>query len=384
MAVANGHASYMPPQRLRKFENDLEAIPLWLATGNDMILTRNSVDTEFTDTLSRRGIALPRFIQKTSQFDKKNISELHPWGWSPAAHKHLEAFKAQCSQGWNEHHMSTWKDTHKELLSRLTGLKLSETAQANTTTEYNLLEIPANPLKISSPDQFHDIQNSIPFPILLKAPWSASGRGLFKIGSPDTKAFTNLHLLGKLKQQGFLMAEPFLEKIHDVSFHFWSSNKGIHYLGYSFFKTDPTGQFLACYLNTPKLEELKNYPLSESLEQAKHLLKISLQKMKIDNSYHGPIGIDGLFFRNSEKAIKLQPCIEINLRYTMGLLNIKLREKLQHQGGGFWQIVNIKRAEWDKLANEKSTMSNGESICREILPLTPPPKQSGYMACLKI
>jgi hypothetical protein len=383
MAVANGHTSYMPPQKINKFENDLEVLPLWLAAGKDLLLTRNPVDKIFTETLSKLGIAMPRFIQSVPQLNRENISELHPWGWSPAVHKKLEAFKAQCASTWNGNPMCSWNETHKEMLSRLSGLELYEKFEAKLAPEHTLLETPTKPLIVSSPEQLFDIQKSMSFPIVLKTPWSASGRGLFKIDKPGSTAFTNRHISGKLKQQGFLLAEPFLEKIQDVSFHFWSGKQGIRYLGCTFFKTDRAGQFLGCYTHAPILEELKYFPLNESIEQAKQVLQQSLENMKLYTRYHGPVGIDAIFFRNKNNAVKLHPCIEMNLRYTMGLMNIRLTEKLQTKSRGFWQIVNIERTDWDKLANEKGIVSGKDIFKKGVLPLTPPPKQSGFLAYIE-
>ena len=257
MAVANGHTSYMPPVRLRQFELDLEAIPLWLAGPNDLVLVIKPVPAEHIDKLETLGFSVPKFITSCNGLDNYEIDELHPWGWSLAAHKYLEAYKASIGTAWLENPMSRWNETHRLLLSRLSGLELIENTMEKLPGEYDLLEIPQVPLKVSSLDEIRNLSDQIAFPALLKTPWSASGRGLFKIEESNQLMQINSWINGKLKQQKFLLSEPFLKKVQDVSFHFWADRNGIRFLGVTFFKTDEKGQFVGCFTQSHKNVELK-------------------------------------------------------------------------------------------------------------------------------
>lgn len=384
MAVANGHSSYMPPVRLRQFEFDLEAIPLWLAEPNDLVLVSKPVPAEYIAKLESLGFSVPKFIPSCNGLENNEIDELHPWGWSLAAHKYLDPFKNKTEKAGLENPMSRWDETHRSLLSRLTGLELIEKVMENLSGEYDLLEIPQMPLKLSTLDEVRKLSEQIVFPVLLKTPWSASGRGLFKIEERNQLMQINSWISGKLKQQKFLMAEPFLNKVQDVSFHFWADQKGVHFLGSTFFKTDNTGQFIGCYTHQPTNEQFKRFQLDESLVQAQKVLQFSLDQMKLNQRYHGPIGIDGLLFLNSGNEIKLHPCIEMNLRYTMGLLNLRLRKQLHPESSGFWRIAYLDRNEWEKLHQLQNVSMVDGQLRKGIMTLTPPPHDKGFMAYLEL
>ncbi|MDE6174295.1 MAG: hypothetical protein K2F88_01880, partial [Duncaniella sp.] len=47
----------------------------------------------------------------------------------------------------------------------------------------------------------------------------------------------------------------------------------------------------------------------------------------IGNSYRGWLGVDMMVYREDD-AMKLMPCIELNLRMTMGVVALKMQEKL--------------------------------------------------------
>ena len=124
--------------------------------------------------------------------------------------------------------------------------------------------------------------------------------------------------------------------------------------------------------------------LDTSLIQAQEVLQLSLDQMKLNQRYHGPVGIDGLFFLNAEDEIKLHPCIEMNLRYTMGLLNLNLRKQLHPDSSGFWQIAYMDKDKWVKLSQKQQGVKLDGQLRKGILALTPPPITKGFMAYLEL
>lgn len=384
MAVANGHSSYMPPVRLRQFEIDLDTIPLWLAEPNDLVLVNKPVPAEHIAKLESLGFSVPKFITSCNGLENNEIDELNPWGWSLAAHKYFDPFKNKTATAWLENPMSRWDETHRSLLSRFTGLELIVKVMETLSGEYDLLDIPQAPTKVSTADEIRNLNEKTAFPVLLKTPWSASGRGLFKIEERNQLMQINSWITGKLKQQKFLMAEPFLNKVQDVSFHFWADQKGVRFLGSTFFKTDDTGQFIGCYTHQPMNEQFKRFQLDESLVQAQKVLQFSLDQMKINQRYHGPIGIDGLLFLNSGDVIKLHPCIEMNLRYTMGILNLRLRKQLHPESSGFWRIAYLDKNKWEELIQTQQESIIDGQLRKGTMALTPPPHEKGFMAYLEL
>ncbi|WP_207916027.1 hypothetical protein [Natronoflexus pectinivorans] len=385
MAVVNGHPSYTPPARLKKFEEDLESIMIWLGASEDVLLTRNRLSTDFVSWLSDFGFEVPKCMDVDSLQETIFAKELHPWGWSPAIHKFFSTLEIQLQDSWKSNPMNHWKSEYKRLLSRLTGVELIKEAVVIIEKErFSNVLIPHVPVMMDSPEYINHIEKTSTLPLLLKTPWSASGRGLFKIRDKNEQAWKNPWILGKLKQQGFLLGEPFLHKLQDVSFHFWCDSKGVHSLGTTYFSTDKAGRFLGCYTHLPKDSSIPESLMKEGEKEAESVLLTALQKMKINTKYRGPIGVDGLFFLSANGKILLNPCIEVNMRYSMGLINLKIRERLAPGRTGKWQIGYLKAREWDDLAGCFSAKSMHGMITGDILPLSASPKNEGYMAWFEV
>jgi hypothetical protein len=54
-------------------------------------------------------------------------------------------------------------------------------------------------------------------------------------------------------------------------------------------------------------------------------LILHLQKL-LDGNYNGPLGVD-LMIIKKEEALRLHPCVEINLRNTMGHIALLINER---------------------------------------------------------
>ncbi|MCA1744947.1 MAG: hypothetical protein LC643_04430, partial [Bacteroidales bacterium] len=191
-------------------------------------------------------------------------------------------------------------------------------------------------------------------------------------------------VLGKLKQHGALMAEPWLEKIQDLSFHFWVEEEGIHFLGTTYFNTDKDGQFLGCYTAPPPLDFLEPEVLSVLVDQTTAMLLRALKRMNLNQRYRGPVGVDGLFFKCPDGLVKLHPCIEVNLRYTMGLVNLFMAKHIHAKSEGYWTIQRITSEQWQHQQSKNPPRLKDGSWSKGLFMLTPPPKKAGIMAFLNL
>jgi len=378
MAVVIGHNSYQPPAHLKRFENELSALPLWLGDDIDFVLVESEIDRDFIDKLEDWGVKSPQFISSNTEIDEAIELQPHPWGWSPLAHKKLLPF----FRGKVSHPMVPWHDFHKKLLSRFTGLELAATV-CKLLGDDDHIFIPELPKVLTSAESIAAIEADMVSPILLKTPWSASGRGLFKIRSRQENAAQNNWVLGRLRLHGALLAEPFLDKLQDLSFHFWVEDD-IDFLGTTFFNTDKAGQFLGCYIEPPSVDFMDAKLMGHIVERAAQLLLHSLKQMRINERYRGPIGIDAMFFKTQSGLVKLHPCIEINLRYTMGLVNLFLKKHIHAESVGYWNIERISSKKWEKRQLENPPRLKDGAWSEGLFMLTPPPKKEGFMAMLNL
>ena len=158
--------------------------------------------------------------------------------------------------------------------------------------------------------------------LVLKAPWSGSGRGLLKVSSTSW----NTQLAGWaariLRVQGVVMAEPIYDKVADFAMEFYAEKQnGVRFAGYSLFETDAHGNYkLNLLLPDTEIEKrLAAYVSQDVLHEVRtHLLSALRQLLKGD--YEGYLGVDMMICRLTEEFV-VHPCVEINLRMNMGVVS---------------------------------------------------------------
>lgn len=159
--------------------------------------------------------------------------------------------------------------------------------------------------------------------VVLKAPWSSSGRGLRFVTEMS-------HIEGWLKNllatQGSVMLEPYYNKVKDFGMEFYSDGNGnVGFLGLSLFHTANgayTGNVLAT--ENAKREWISDY-LPTTLLDAVQEQVCRLLGERFRGCYCGPFGIDMMIVaRDDRDGFLLHPCVEINLRRTMGHVALSL------------------------------------------------------------
>ncbi|GJG30164.1 hypothetical protein PRBRB14_10430 [Hallella multisaccharivorax DSM 17128] len=134
-----------------------------------------------------------------------------------------------------------------------------------------------------------------------------------------------------LAQQGCIMMEPYYNKVSDFGMEFFSDGHGhVRYCGLSVFKT--INGFYAGNMiedEPAKEQELRKY-ISLSVLEAVRQDIIKLLSVELGQKYEGPFGID-MMLVNKDGTIVLHPCVELNLRMTMGHVALHLSQVEQRQ-----------------------------------------------------
>jgi hypothetical protein len=390
MAVLNNSISYMPPTGLRLFENNLAAITMWLAQSTDIVLTPNEPDTEFLKIIASIGAPMPRFLSLL-QLNRSNdaLTELRPWGWSREIHHRLRLLKHRCSEHYQASPNAEWQTSYQAFFSRSTGVQLSNEI-INISRPLSHIRIPHLPLQANSVDELKKQVNYFNGKVVLKAPWSSSGRGIQKIDTTKNRQPDYFWAQGIIKQQGFILVEPLLNKLHDLSFHYHIFPEGeVKYLGHNFFITDDAGRFKGSYIdafpvqiiNTNELDDL-----TKAIIVTSETLKTALAKMALHNHYTGPVGIDALWYEAENGQRQMHPSIEINLRHTMGLINIQLRQYIHPSSTASWQISHSQSPLWSEtysnIKNQRDWQMHEGKITSGCLPLTPGNAKFGAWASI--
>lgn len=357
LAVANGSFSYMPPLLLQEMENDLAILPFVFAGACDFILTGTAPSPEFLLQLNNAGFELPHFtaLPELENLTERSIHSLCPWGWSPSAHFILKNLKPKCSDEFKSSPVYDWSGDQQRLYERKTSLNfltnllrkersesfISENKTGRVMTNYEQIE------------EFLQVHNGV----VLKAPLSSSGRGIQIIRKRTLNTSNKQWISGVLKQQHYLIAEPFLDKIADLSFQFFIRNQTeVEYLGYSFFETNSNGQYKGTLIN-PALQDL--FPDTETsgiemmIQSTAQILKTELGLSDYCKSYRGYLGVDALIFQENNE-INIQPCVEINCRMNMGILALLLAKNVHSESKGKFSLFYGTPGEYQEFVNEQS------------------------------
>ena len=177
--------------------------------------------------------------------------------------------------------------------------------------------------------------------VVLKAPWSSSGRGIKYVDGQLSRSQQGW-CVNILREQGSVVAEVYYNKVKDFGMEFFSDGRGnVTYLGLSLFSTlygAYTGNILAT--EADKEQMLAAY-LPTELTHAVRIQLEALLSQTIGTAYRGPLGIDMMVVSQSSKDhaqsskfnvqssnFLLHPCVELNLRRTMGHVALALLKRL--------------------------------------------------------
>jgi len=345
LAVANGSFSYMPPQLLKQMENDLAILPTIFCNKNDYVLTENPPTLEFQIYLKELGLDLPTFIQLSELENDNSLSfdSVVPWGWSPAAHFKLKNLKLKCSSEFQSSPVFEWKEEHRLLYERSSSLNLLD----RILNEYSMDWLISPTLTGIIVKDYREIESILKrhSSVVIKAPLSSSGRGIQIIRNQGLNKSNEQWISGVLKQQQYLIVEPLLDKLLDISFQFEILHDSqIVYYGFSLFETNSNGQYKGTYIHPDLRKLLPGYNIEEvtnQIEATSTILKEALKTSRYAEHYAGFLGIDAIFFKNGSKLM-MQPCIEVSCRMNMGILSLKLEGLIHPEISGKFEINRLK------------------------------------------
>lgn len=312
IALAANLANFTAPHAGRQLRADLDYLPALWAQPGDVILTdhpdhamkywqrlaaRLHVNTPLSFVTSRGG----------SVFQQTDIL---PWGWDKALRGQLQRSgfnKGQLPDDVLLEHIRQL--SHRRMVAQLLPLLRME-GTVGEAFECDTVEHIGEFL-----GQYGQI--------VVKAPWSSSGRGVrfldgrCMMDDGSWKMEEERWLISVIERQGSVMVEPCYRKVCDFGMEFEAAPQGISYVGLSLFQT-VNGAYTGNILAT---ETVKRGILGRYVPLA--LIDAVVERVVgwhgLDG-YAGPFGIDMMVVANSDcrQGYLLHPCVEINVRRTMG------------------------------------------------------------------
>ena len=307
LALAANLSNFTAPHAGRKLRFDLGYIPALWAGDNDYVLVDDveRAVKAYGRLRAKVGGTPKQFVDK-SQLHRLYINKVEPWGWDLAIRSFLLRHGVDAAILPSEAQIADMRDLshRKQAVSLLSQLQLPGTVGTSCCTS----EVEAVRQAVEREDR-----------IVVKAPWSSSGRGVRFINN-TLDDYQERWIRNIIEKQQSVVVEPYYNKVKDFGMEFYSDGKGkVNYLGLSLFHTK-NGAYTGNLIAT---EDEKRNILSGYIPES---LIISVQQkicaemgQLLQEKYEGPFGVDMMIVAKEDKdGFWLHPCVEINLRRTMG------------------------------------------------------------------
>ena len=315
MALAADQPTMVAPHAARELRSDLSFLPALMAEDGDWVLVDNveaacQAMRRVEQYAARVTFVTPRQLQVV----RKDIDEICPWGWDKMV-KHqlaqlgfcepllptdqmLSDIRAMSNRNWAaECLLAPLIDTDDRLCGRSGAVRDMATLDG----------------------QLADGRRYV-----VKAPWSSSGRGVRYVEkSIFTESLRNwvAHII---QRQGFIMLEPYYNKVCDFGMEFHADEGNVRFAGLSLFETTRAayaGNLVAWEADKRSL--LETYLPLDLIDSVQRQLE-TLLGAALEGRYTGPLGIDMMVVADEEGRLLLHPCVEMNLRQTMGHVALRL------------------------------------------------------------
>ncbi|GHT18620.1 hypothetical protein FACS189429_5390 [Bacteroidia bacterium] len=377
-AVMNGSPFYQSPANVQTMQRELAFLPAWYAQNTDFVLVDADFDFDFFEKLKKNLPSLPQpisFIPHNNPFDSLRAA---CWGISPAAIHFFEKIK---TENVIDLQIPQWKCEFRHLASRTT---------ANECLIYLKNKIPAIqvavPQFVTSMQEAENLINNANEMLIVKSPFSSSGRGILRINPQDFNRATRQILQGWLNRQGCVSIEPMLCKVLDFALEFRCNDSStVEFAGYSLFETDEKGSYTGNILNSQ--ENIKKVIIKYIDIQLISNIKIEIRKFlqKKYKNYSGYLGVDMLIY-NFENQYFIYPCVEINMRANMGILAVNLVKNFLFSAKSGRFTVNYDKITGNILKHHQEMTKKfpprftSGKLLEGYLPLCPVSKNSKYWA----
>lgn len=313
-ALANGNQWFTPPQSVVELRKSLALMPALYATpGEDAILLLD-IPSKPVDNMQYHKEAMRKNLRIFTIGDLAK-SSLHldemcvePWGWNMAMRRFV-ADKIGDTPG-----LPTEEDM----------VRLRELSHRRTTIAFmqQLRKIGIVGDEIETPREIFDTADAIEVYIsdkrlYFKSPWSSSGRGILLCDDLELR-HVEPWVRGIIERQGSVLMEKAYVRKLDFASEWICADGEVKFLGWSVFSASRRGKYHGQMQGSQ--QELRDIIAKNAQSAPERMIEAQREVLTriISPYYNGPAGIDMLITESGA----VNPCVEINLRHTMGMLDL--------------------------------------------------------------
>ena len=406
--IAFGGPDVQANARTDRVTADLSVVTTYLGVQGDIVLTPRRPTTGFLRKLQRAGFDAVQYVETDLTKDEpaikrlqgRKLGRLAPWGWSPKTTDRLEKLVAAqvLNTGAPTAYRPEWADLHAK--TRHATWVQSWLPNARETLEPNGgWLVPDRHLAHhcgTLRDVFQRMQDLSDFSAYrVKTAFGAAGQGQIRlIGEPEDNQVRWIEK--RIKRDGGVTVEPEFERLFDLSFHYdRSSQDGVIFKGLRRFLSDTHGRYRGVVLSrhgSGLPSECARFLHGDGrdagrLERTAKTLCNGLESRLNAANYIGPIGVDTFVYRDLQGSLRLHPCVEINPRWTMGRVGLRLSRRISSTSVSVWLQLPIEKAggsahlkSW--LADHPVEQDRFGLICDGVLPTNDPEHATDWLTVI--
>ena len=314
LAMACGDKNYTAPPFAQQLRHDLQLLPAWFAPDGSAVICDNAANAQVW--LNGHGLNHIEAMQPPLP-PLSGECKIEPWGWS---HATLHGLKRDGAA-------DAWMPTASEV-DRLVELSHRRTSMAihQAMTEMAgrpLCEAPIEAKSLDEVNRFACEHGEC----YVKSPWSSSGRGVYHLLQPGVRDFKQW-CSGIIRRQGSVMCEKAFDRCLDFAIELRcdGGNSRCSIDGYSVFASDFHNQYQYGIVDSPENLHSRITALYPQLAQVEQWVVRAVEAI-VAPHYTGWLGVDMLLFTKQDGTVGINPCVELNLRPTMGLVTAALGKR---------------------------------------------------------
>lgn len=326
IALACHDANYTSPKLVCLMERDLAMLPMWYAESGSALYNGEGVDSRFLRSLKE---LFPIDISLLTDCSTMQV-EPQPWGWD------LKVMKRFRQMGVDNNLLPD--DPQLEHVRELSGRALAVGILDRLRAMEHVIGESSVLTMVEECRSYVRKFGKVVF----KSPWSSSGRGLRWCYDSFTDKEEGW-CKNVIAAQGYLTASPIYRCKQDFAMEFWCDKRvGASFSGYSIFDTQEGRYAGNVLMSQQRMEQILAASIPEEV-----LLKVraALEEQfgtLVAPYYTGPVGVDMMICENEEGRTVLHPCVEINLRMTMGMLAKTFFDRyVSERSEGFFRIEYV-------------------------------------------
>ncbi len=372
IAIANGSPYFNTSALLARFELDLASIMSAFASPNDYILSEEKPNEDFLRAMQQFGLPMVNYctlseIESLQNANQELTFNMQSWGVSPAEDFYLKNVRGIGKE---------WKADKLQVVERAYASECLEILLQNATVHplIGCINQLKNTIVRSEEEAERYLDENLP--VVFKSPFSSSGRGLMVLRKAGLNDANRKWINTILKQQGYIVASKWLDKLQDFSFQFEVNHLGLHFDGVTYFDTNSNGQYKEHRLNYHDFsstceDAVITHADLQSIGEQVHQLLTSSAMAKL---HKGKFGVDAFIYKD-QNTLRVHPLVEINPRYTMGAVALALQKYIHADAQGFYRMHTVGTESYaqfiEKKQNENPPIYEDNKLKKGVISLTP-------------